>query len=123
MTGARARMDTVRAELRAAEALHRETGAALRRASTALQAACKPASMEPETPRSSAAADHIRAHRPGKPSRIDCDPELRASVLARVERMTFTALADAIREHFPPHRRVAKSALNDWWHRQSRPRG
>ena len=123
MTGTRARLDKVRAELRTAEALHREAGAALRRASTALEAACKPTSTDHEAALSGAAADHIRAHRPGKPSRIDCDPELRAFVLARVERMTFTALADAIREHFPPHRRVAKSALNDWWHRQSPPRG
>ena len=122
MTGARNRLDSVRAELRRAEALHREAGAALRRASTALEATCKPASTGPETPPAGAAADHIRAHRTGKPSRIDCDPELRAFVVARIERMTFTALADAIRERFPPHRRVAKSALHAWWHRQSRRR-
>ena len=61
--------------------------------------------------------DHRRAHRPGRPGRIDTDSELRAFVLARIERMTFIDLAEDIAKHFPPERRVGKSALNEWCHK------
>ena len=58
---------------------------------------------------------HRRAHRPVRPSKIDGDPELRAFILARIDRITFIDLAEAIRASFPPGRRVQKTALNDWW--------
>jgi hypothetical protein len=48
---------------------------------------------------------------------IDSAPKLRAFVLARIERMTLTALAEVSARQFPPVRRVGKSALDDWFHR------
>lgn len=63
------------------------------------------------------ASDHRRTHRPGRPARIDTDPELRAFIRARIERMTFVALAAEIAETFPPERRVGKSAIHKWWQR------
>lgn len=69
---------------------------------------------------SSKAAEHRSLHRPGRPRRIDADPELRAFVEERIDRMTFEDLAEAIAQNFPPHRRIAKSALHDWF-RNARP--
>jgi hypothetical protein len=65
--------------------------------------------------------EHRRQHRVGRPAKIDCDPELQAFILARLDRMTFIQIADDVAKHFPPERRVAKTAINDWWHR-SKPR-
>lgn len=65
-------------------------------------------------------SEHRRAHRPGPPPRIDSDPELRAFIRARIDRMTFTALADEIARTFPPERRVGKSALHAWWQKNHR---
>lgn len=59
--------------------------------------------------------EHRRAHRPGKPRKIDSDTELRAFIEARIDRMTFIELEDAIAERFPPERRVRKSAIHAWW--------
>lgn len=53
--------------------------------------------------------------RPGRVSKLDLDAELRAFFLARVHVMSFVAIAEAIKEHFPPDRRLAKSALARWW--------
>ena len=61
------------------------------------------------------AAEHRRQHRPGVPAKIEADPELRAFILARIDRMTFYQLQDAIAAAFPPDRRVAKSAIHRWW--------
>jgi transposase InsO family protein len=63
---------------------------------------------------------HRAAHRPGLPARLDSDPELRAFVLARIDKMTFPALADDVATSFPPERRVGKSAIHKWWRAQSR---
>ena len=61
--------------------------------------------------------EHRRAHRPGKPRKLDADAELQAFVRARIDRMTFDEIAAAVADHFPPDRRVAKSAIHDWWKR------
>ena len=54
--------------------------AAVTRLSTALEAVVR----RPRRP-----ADWRAAHRHGPPSRIETDPELRAFVLARIDRLTF----------------------------------
>lgn len=64
-----------------------------------------------------APTDHRRDHRPGVPSKLDTDPELRAFVLARIDRLSFEVIAAEIAKAFPPHRRLAKSALHQWWQR------
>lgn len=61
------------------------------------------------------ACAHRRAHRPGKPRKIDSDTELRAFIQARIDRMTFMEVANEVREAFPADRRVGKSAIYDWW--------
>lgn len=63
---------------------------------------------------------HRRLHRPGRPRRIDADPELRTFVLARIEVMTFEELAEAIAQQFPPERCIGKSAIHDWFHNARR---
>ena len=54
------------------------------------------------------------AHRPGTPSRIEADPELRAVILARIDRLTFDAVVSELAAHVPPERRVSRSALHRW---------
>ncbi|SFF69257.1 hypothetical protein SAMN05443635_10178 [Roseobacter denitrificans OCh 114] len=63
------------------------------------------------------AAQHLREHRPGRPSKIDNDPELRAFIVARINTTTFTALEREVAEAFPPDRRIGKSAIHNWWER------
>jgi hypothetical protein len=60
---------------------------------------------------------HRATHRPGTLSRINTDPELRAFILARIDRLTFDAVVSEIRSSFPSDRRVSRSALHRWWHR------
>ncbi|TCM79647.1 hypothetical protein [Rhodovulum steppense] len=63
---------------------------------------------------------HRRAHRPGRPPKIDTDPELRAFIRARIDRMTFIDLAEEVAKAFPPERRVGKSAIHSWWQNNRR---
>ena len=64
--------------------------------------------------------EHRREHRPGVQRRIDADPELRAFVRARIDRLTFIEIADEIAAHFPPARRVRRSAIHAWWKREKK---
>ena len=57
------------------------------------------------------------AHRPGRPSRIESDPELRAFIAARIDRLTFEEVISEVRANFPPERQTSCSALHRWWHR------
>lgn len=65
---------------------------------------------------------HRRAHRPGVPPKIDGDPELQAFITARVDRMTFAAIAAEVAAHFPPVRRIGRSAIYDWWRKAKAPK-
>jgi len=65
-------------------------------------------------------AAHRRAHRSGKPSNIDVDPELRAFIIARLATHTFTQIRNNIAANFPPDRRTSLSALSRWWHREGK---
>ncbi|KHQ53004.1 hypothetical protein [Mameliella alba] len=58
---------------------------------------------------------HRRAHRPGRPAKIDTDAELRAFILARIDALTFPQLEAEVAKAFPPARRVRKSAIHAWW--------
>jgi len=60
-------------------------------------------------------SDHRREHRPGRPRIISSDPVLRAFIVARIDRMTFDEIAADVARHFPPERRVRKSAIHTWW--------
>lgn len=65
-----------------------------------------------------APSEHRSEHRPGRAPKIAVDPELQAFIMARVERMTFEAIAAEVASHFPKPRRVGKSAIYDWWRKQ-----
>ena len=64
--------------------------------------------------------DHRRAHRPGVQRKIDADPELQTFIRARIDRLTFTEMADEIAAHFPPARRVRRTAIHAWWKREKK---
>lgn len=69
----------------------------------------------PPDPSSEAAREHRRHHRMGVPSKLACDPELRAFVEARLSEMTFHQIAEAVVDSFPADRRVSASAIYRWW--------
>ena len=60
-------------------------------------------------------SEHRSKHRPGKPPKIDADPELKAFIAARIERLTFDQVASEVANHFPPSRQVKRSAIHAWW--------
>ena len=84
-----------RAMLLVAEGDLRAAMAALQRALACLEDAIEATVQEgleglpsPTAP----ASEHRRKHRPGRPAKIDSDPELQAFIAARVDRMTFPSL-------------------------------
>jgi len=109
-----------RGEVRAAQDVAAEVLAALSRAEAALDSAvlrlvadgiaAQPASSAPIN-------EHRREHRPGRPARLDTDAELRAFVLARIDRLTFEEIADEVARRYPVERRVGKSTIHQWWRR------
>lgn len=99
-------LDAARVEHeRASMALERAVAEVMQSASTALPVTDAPPS------------DHLRKHRPGVLAKLDTDAELRAFVVARVDRMTFQGIVDAVASTFPPDRRVTRSTIHDWWKR------
>ena len=66
--------------------------------------------------------EHRRLHKSGRPPKIDCDTEVQAFILSRIDRMTYAQLADDIAAHFPKKQRVSRSTINRWWNGQNRSR-
>lgn len=98
--------------------------AALDRAATALEQALQTQVNEGVNalPISSVlVTEHRRQHRSGRAPKIANDPELQTFIVARIDRMTFAEIASDVAQHFPPSRRVGKSAVHDWWKREGRP--
>lgn len=60
-------------------------------------------------------AAHRNEHRMGRVPKIDTDPELRAFLIARIDRLTYEQIAQEVAEHFPEPRRVGKSAIHAWF--------
>jgi len=60
-------------------------------------------------------SEHRRAHRSGTAPKIASDPELQTFIAARVDRLTFEQIAAEVAQHFPPARRVGKTAIWEWW--------
>lgn len=54
-------------------------------------------------------------HRPGNPSRILSDPDLRAYVDEKLPTMTFEQIVAACREKFGPERAPSKTAIGRYW--------
>lgn len=123
MTGAPTQAAGLRADLHRArvaitearDQLARAEGT-LTRVSIALEAALNGA--DPGTaPAAALVTEHLREHRPGPPKKLAADPELRAFVEARFNRLTFDQIADDVAANFPPERRIRRTAIHDWWHR------
>lgn len=118
-----ARADHLRRELRDATELSRAALDRLARAERALEDLVQDAF---KTPPATAlrcdvpVTDHRRAHRMGRPARLDTDPELRAFILARIDRLTFPEIEAEVAKVFPENRRIGKSAIHAWWTRNKR---
>ena len=63
-------------------------------------------------------AEHRRAHRSGRPGKIDGDPELQAFIGARLDTLTFAQIVSEVRANFPPDRQCSHSGLARWWQKQ-----
>ncbi len=113
-------METARLALAQSAELQAASLRLIREAETALQEALQNALSTPleDSLKSTAPiCAHRRAHRPGRPAKIDSDPELQAFIRARIDRHTFIEIADAVAKAFPEDRRVGKSAIHDWFKR------
>lgn len=106
-----------------AEALARLLNAALAESRDAVEEALNACSKGLSTPvcaETFPATEHRRRHRPGRPAKIETDPELKAFIIARIDRMAFEQVASDVATHFPKERRVGKSAIHDWWQKNRR---
>ncbi|MDA7427899.1 helix-turn-helix domain-containing protein [Primorskyibacter aestuariivivens] len=116
-------MAELRQALRDASELTAAADAALARASKALERALQQPLNGASIPRAPGPlpppCEHRRLHRPGRPGKIATDPELQAFIRARADRMTYDQIAAAIRDAFPPERRVSRSTIHKWWSGQS----
>ncbi|MDD9716774.1 hypothetical protein PVW48_08470 [Dinoroseobacter sp. PD6] len=106
------------ADLQAAQAKTDAAQIAQKRALNSLSKVLHSHELDAATPRGNA---HLANHRTGVPAKIDSDPELEAFLMDRIHNTGFVQLAAEVAEHFPPERRVGKSAINDWWNRKLRP--
>ncbi|WP_156114359.1 hypothetical protein [Paracoccus sanguinis] len=64
--------------------------------------------------------EHRRLHRSGAVPKIEHDPEMQSFILARVDRMTYQKIADAIAEHFPKDRHVHRATVHRWVKKRER---
>lgn len=88
----------------------------LTEACTALEALMNTLSMGLQTPvKEDVKAAHRRAHRMGRPAKIEADAELKAFVAARLDTLTFDQITTEVAAHFPPARRVSRSSIHRWW--------
>lgn len=116
-------MNEVAALISAALAELKASLAAQQRAITRLEGALQQAVKQglEHLPASEAPpSEHRREHRPGKPRKIDADPELQTFIRARIDRLTYEEIQAEVEAHFPPARRVRRSAIHTWWHREKR---
>lgn len=125
MSGVDMRHDIAAAqrEIENAHQLNEAATLALNRASTALKGAFNDASKAAidalpicGTP----VTDHRKMHRSGRPVKIDMDPELQAFIRARIDRLTYLEMANAVADYFPAKRRVSKTSIHAWWQRQQK---
>ena len=116
----RADLDTASRKMAECQALLRSASAAHETASNALKKAIQRAEKDgvKSMPLGRFPFNaHRSAHRPGRPPKIESDPELQAFISARIDQMTFVQIEQAVSQRFPPERRVRKSAIHAWRHR------
>ncbi len=110
-SGTRDYLSQALAELRAS---HAAQGRAITALEATIEASLKQGLNTLPKP-SAPVSEHRREHRPGPPPKIAGDPELQAFIVARIDRMTFDVIAAEVAQHFPPRRRVCKTAIWEWW--------
>lgn len=121
MAGTDEDLDALRVTLDATRGALVAQRAALDRLEGRLQATLQALSPPPDAPHTDpSASEHRRLHRPGRPAKLDTDPELRAFVEARLDTMTFSQIAAAVAARFPPDRIVRRSAIHHWWRKTRR---
>lgn len=102
--------------LRDGQGQARRVHSLLTEACTALEALVSTLSIGLQTPvKEDVKAAHRRAHRMGRPAKIEADAELKAFVAARLDTLTFDQIATEVAAHFTPARRVSRSSIHRWW--------
>ncbi|MEO0359087.1 MAG: hypothetical protein AAF386_12515 [Pseudomonadota bacterium] len=121
--GVQGKIVELKAELMAVKRLFRDGLEALSRAEmlqSELQEIAKSDSLASLPLCDTPATTHRTERRMGPIPKIDRDPELRAFILARVDRLTYPEMADEVAAHFPEDRQVSKSTIHKWYARQQR---
>ena len=62
-----------------------------------------------------AKAAHRAAHKRGGLPKVEADPEVKAFIIARLDRLTFTDIVAELKQAFPPDRHVSRSSVHRWW--------
>lgn len=120
MIDLRQEIENARSEITMACDLLEAASNCQRRALTALERAIEGSLNEgfKALPKSAVpVTSHRQYHRVGRFCRIGTDPELKAFILARIDRLTFAELAQEVADYFPKDRRVSRSSIQRWWSR------
>lgn len=67
-----------------------------------------------------ARAAHRAAHKRGGPPKVEADPEVKAFIIARLDRLTFTDIVTELKQAFPPDRHISRSSVHRWWQKTGR---
>jgi hypothetical protein len=115
------RIRAASAQIQAAERLFEESFKALSSARETLlkcQGTAFAEAVAAHPPCTVPITEHRRAHRSGRPPKIEQDPELQRFILARIDRLTYQQIADDIADDFPADRHVSKSTIHAWYQHQ-----
>ena len=67
-----------------------------------------------------AKAAHRAAHKRGGLPKVETDPEVKAFIIARLDRLTFTDIVAELKQAFPPDRHISRSSVHRWWQKTGR---
>ncbi|NEY89328.1 hypothetical protein [Tabrizicola oligotrophica] len=62
-----------------------------------------------------AKAAHRAAHKRGGLPKVEADPEVKAFIIARLDRLTFSDIVAELKQAFPPDRHISRSSVHRWW--------
>lgn len=67
-----------------------------------------------------AKAAHRAAHKRGGLPKVEADPEVKAFIIARLDKLTFTDIVAELKQAFPPDRHISRSSVHRWWQKTGR---